>query len=428
MPRLVGYLAAMLLFGGLTCLAGSCTGLLGLDGYSGAVRELCALLRDCYGSTYFPACEEWLGRTIEQADPSRRQAWLTAFGDSDCLRNCTRGRRCLDGPPVCGVPGAPCSQKEQCCGFTKGEGICGEPGDAAVGQCCLPGGLPCTVSSACCHGDCSPLTYTCGGQVCANEAEPCQYDTDCCSVNCGDRGVCLGECLALRETCGSPDECCSGKCDAGFCACRANGEPCTTSSECCSSYCDLAGQCAETTECANGGEACGELECCAGFDCGTALGAPVCCLPNGGTCSGGDECCSLGCQQSACCAADGVSCGGDSDCCFGGCVGYVCSCAAAEDPCVEQQDCCQGLACANDGTSVLCKTCAASSCHSVCDLGAPLSLSLAGCAEVIAAEPCIQAICQVDAWCCCVEWDDVCQQEVWDNALVPGMACWGLCA
>ena len=427
MPRFASHLAATLLCAGLAIVAGSCTRALDLDGYRGAATELCALLADCYGAGFFPGCEGSVGRAIEQADPAARNGWLTFFGDNDCLRNCTRGKRCLDQAPVCRQTGQACDQKEQCCGFTNGEGTCGVAVDTAVGQCCLPDGLPCTVGNECCRGDCSSLTYTCAGQVCAHENEPCQYSTDCCSLNCGPGNVCLPQCLGLRESCGGAGECCSHLCETGFCACRADGEGCTLSSECCTGYCNSTGQCGQTVPCTIGGEGCSTTDCCEGFHCGNALGLVACCLPNQQSCLSPDECCGLGCEKSACCAAFGVTCAGDGDCCYGHCASHVCACANAAETCSDQQDCCNGLACAISELGLHCAECTTASCHLPCEQGAPLSLFLDNCPELSGAEACIQAVCQSDSVCCCSIWDSWCVQEAALDALVPGDPCWGLC-
>jgi hypothetical protein len=156
------------------------------------------------------------------------------------------------------------------------------------------------------------------------------------------------------------------------------------------------------------------------------LQLPVCCLRSGQDCSSEDQCCGLGCAANHCCAANGVPCVDASDCCFGTCTDHTCSCVVAGQPCTTQQECCENLACADVGASTACTTCVAASCHSVCNTGPPLSLSLPDCQAIVGAEACIQAVCQIDAFCCCAGWDTQCTDEVAENAAVPG-ACAGLC-
>ena len=160
---------------------------------------------------------------------------------------------------------------------------------ARAGQCC---------SGRCDSGTCRPCTKA--GQ-CPQPANPCQ------------RAVCTGtgRC-ALRDkptgtACGEGQVCCGGVCTVlGTNAnCGGCGESCERTCQACTG----AGTCAAANEgapCSDGTKFCRS---------GTCIGDD--CVPVGGTCSNGGECCGGGCQTETwtCCATGNGACVEDADCC-----------------------------------------------------------------------------------------------------------------
>ncbi|MHB1846816.1 MAG: hypothetical protein ACYCWW_18495 [Deltaproteobacteria bacterium] len=83
------------------------------------------------------------------------------------------------------------------------------------------------------------------------------------------------------------------------------------------------------------------------------------CLPLGGLCSRGADCCQGDCNRSICdrpgCASAGDDCIHDSDCCLGGGAPYCylgdcssISCGGPADVCSVSSDCCEGFFCQGD--------------------------------------------------------------------------------
>jgi hypothetical protein len=99
------------------------------------------------------------------------------------------------------------------------------------------------------------------------------------------------------------------------------------------------------------------------------------CTPDGGFCSFGGQCCTGVCSNGICgkpCTADGGFCTSGAQCCGGTCSGGVCS---GVGPCS----------------------------HDLCTTGPALNF---GC------DACVASICQFDQFCCNVEWDLFCVDEV----------------
>jgi hypothetical protein len=256
----------------------------------------------------------------------------------------------------------------------------------------LPYGMPCEDGSQCASNICAydpgypnyPMVCTC----IADNEPGCSLPQNCCSTLCGEGGTCY--CLQYTEECGGNDECCSEKCNGGYCdttlQCHGAGEGCQGSSQCCvgmlcgedfkceeagcdvvGSRCASYGDCCGGLVCTDGGHVvgicvrpgspfiqycgdhiCSEFESCSncGVDCGTCAVQPPACA--------GDPCVA-GCCDGAICyygtcksPVNGGLCIQDSDCLYGSCVGGQCSCNSVVGAvCGQSSDCCQqgGMAC-----------------------------------------------------------------------------------
>ena len=185
------------------------------------------------------------------------------------------------------------------------------------------------------------------------------------------RGPCLGgfgpdaaggPCRENGSMCRSTRDCCSGRCEQGYClpsgACAAPGVACSTRSSCCSGRCEPLGR--------SGALACTQY-----------------CQADGTRCADPSDCCSLGCNGGTCggslCETSGAPCAGDSQCCSAQCNGNRCapaptSCLATGEGCGDESGvkCCSGFCNARTGR---------------CDLGP------GGCRET-------SSPCNVDGDCC----------------------------
>ncbi len=273
---------------------------------------------DCAGS--FPVCG-WAPTgpgastgtydcgTTGGADPSGAHAKACSACPSSCGAGTACSAECAGTCGTCSQPGALCladgtCYKPQCdgkqCGLDpKGFscGLCG-PGTA-----CEPGLQQCLSVPAACQGKKTPGCNGCGCETCV-----CGKYPFCCSV--------------------AWDALCAGACEA---ECGYSCKPCPAKPSCdglqCGEFCGLkCGGCAA-------GEVCTKYKCCkpncAGKVCGDNGCGGVC-----GTCSGTDECSSLGqCQkcQPKCagktCGDDG--CGGTCGACKGTDVCVAGTCAAS---------------------------------------------------------------------------------------------------
>jgi hypothetical protein len=195
-------------------------------------------------------------------------------------------------------------------------------------------------------------------------------------LGCGARGSLLGETTSATggegggTTSGPSSTAPSGPGTGGGSACSIDGAPCEQSADCCSELCD-AGVCV----------------------------APKC-LPPSAPCVAPTECCGGVCEGGVCdpsaCLLDGQSCGSDLECCAGVCGDGVCGaiveCRTDGSFCQDGFECCSGLC--DFGV------CAKGTCdHDACTVGTPLSPSC---------DPCAQAVCTSDPFCCQSGWDELC--------------------
>jgi hypothetical protein len=138
---------------------------------------------------------------------------------------------------------------------------------------------------------------------------------DSASDDAGRDAACLvGDaavaCHPNGALCRSVKDCCSGRCEDGYClklgTCAAPGVPCSTRSTCCSGRCEPSGRDGATT--------CGQY-----------------CLADGAHCAGAADCCGFDCNDGICggplCSVIGTVCEHDSDCCSGRCDGGHCEAA-----------------------------------------------------------------------------------------------------
>jgi hypothetical protein len=234
-----------------------------------------------------------------------------------------------------------------------GNGAC-DPGETA--QSC-----PADCSSSCAHPLCEqgdPLRPGC--DPCVDMV--CERDPFCCENNWDD--ICIGEADGI---CGLG--CCGdGQCNETCESCPEDCGDCPPGAPCAHSVCEVG---------VNGGEPLSTAEC---FDpCVQQVCAamPSCCM---GSPPAWDDACTR--QAHMLCGADP-------------CVTAVCQ---------AMPECCTTgwtMACVN----LAGMTCGASCdcAHSICDNGPPL---------VGTCDPCAQALCTVDPYCCENDWDQICVGEV----------------
>ena len=179
--------------------------------------------------------------------------------------------------------------------------------------------------------------------------------------------------LACRPNgaiCRATKDCCSGRCEGGYClklgTCAAPGAPCSTRSSCCSGRCEPTGR--------SGALACGQY-----------------CLADGARCSSASDCCGVACNGGTCggplCSVVGTTCQRDSECCSGRCNGGRCGEAPAS--CLPTGEGCGVDAGAQGpfGPGLRC-------CSDVCDpRTARCDLGPGGCRET-------STPCDVDSDCC----------------------------
>jgi hypothetical protein len=200
-------------------------------------------------------------------------AGSTLCGDN-CVTNCPSGRTLNPSTCECDcTSGTPCGT--QCCqtGFTCVNGTCcpdAQVCDTGTSVTCCPEGRVCE-SGVC---QCPTGTTLCGGSC---------VSTTCSENQFFDPSTCT--CVACRQnggTCSGGNQCCSGNCSSGTCACQPSGTPgCTDDSQCCSNICSPAGRC---------------------------------CTDAGGPCNAALDCCGIMCQNGRCCRTSG-SCTNSNQCC-----------------------------------------------------------------------------------------------------------------
>lgn len=220
------------------------------------------------------------------------------------------------------------------------------------------------------NGDGGCILVLDGAPLCRANGEACLSAKDCCSERCED-GYCLppNACAAPNMPCAVRSNCCSARCEpvgrggALLCAqfCAADGTHCDDASDCCSlachdgacggALCDIVGSaCEENSDCCSGR--------CTGGWCALAF---VTCSPTGEGC--GDDaglvppCCSGVCTNGRCdsgggaCREESVPCTMTTDCCRGSCLENdagvnVCHASCISDgSCNSNGDCCAGEVC-----------------------------------------------------------------------------------
>lgn len=208
----------------------------------------------------------------------------------------------------------------------------------------------------------------CGDGVCSDE-DCASCETDCGACVCGD-GVCAGEdCVSCEGDCGAcvcGDGTCLGE-DCGGCAMDCG--PCPT---------------------------CPHAVCATG----AALDTTLC----------RDACVDEVCAASASCCGDAYT--------FSGACAFEASTTCGPDACIDAvctalPGCCNGSwdqSCVNAVIATCGVSCACA--HDLCvpDMG-PLAT---GC------DPCVDAICLADPYCCNADWDGICVDEI---DVVCGILC-----
>lgn len=385
--------AWLALFLGLTTGLGSCTAVLNLDDYGNVVDQMCTLLDRCYPAKETAGCLGSLAKSLDGATSDVRAKWLDTVTSFGCLDSCSDGRHCLDIPPLCTAAGA-CARRQDCCGFLEGNATClGE-------QCCATRGSKCDDNQPCCLG------------------------AGACS-----QGVCGGvACLASRRDCATDDQCCTKICKRGLCAdtiCEDDKAACGEDQDCCSHFCDPASHlCGEPPQCGAVDAPCAlNTDCCTGTSCvipsGSLAGAcqvSTCSFADV-DCSADGQCCSGRCDRASffcvgACLHEGTACVNGGDCCTGTCTDGVCAGICSKTSCQVAADCCS-KSCIDNVCAASCEQPAAI--HTPCTVGGPLGSTPANAA-------CIDVVCQMDGYCCCTAWDEMCV-----TAANMQMACPALC-
>jgi len=242
---------------------------------------------------------------------------------------------------------------------------------------------------------------------------------------CGDGDCGPGE---TPESC--PADCTVGRCEHTVCVtgdplAPGCGDPCVDTICAQNPYCcDTAwdDQCVSLANTACGAQCCGDGQCSAEScescpdDCGVCPVEPTC---GHSVCAEGDALdptqCFDPCVDEVCMATP--------SCCMGSPPSWDGACTmqghmlCGADPCVTAV--CQVLpGCCTTGWSAVCVALAAASCAAPCDCAHPICEE--GPALAATCDPCAQALCAVDPYCCQNEWDDYCVNEA---VLVCGIVC-----
>lgn len=272
------------------------------------------------------------------------------------------GGVCVSGsvgcdPTGCSAnPGQICTDDDDCCtGFCADGGVCAceDPSRPWIGCPCDPGsGGGCGGGSeVCCATDgggvCTSASVGCNptGGCTSDPGDECATDDDCCTGTCMS-GVCA--CLdpsmplvgcpcdgANPQSCGGggvtccPDNICTHEsvgCDPIGCASNPGGA-CETDEDCCEGSCSDQGVC----YCQDPARPQIGCSCTVGDDSSCGDNTLVCCpaVGGGGVCVSG----SVGCQIDECNAFAGDACASDADCCEGSCSDSgVCYCLDPAEP------------------------------------------------------------------------------------------------
>jgi hypothetical protein len=282
-----------------------------------------------------------------------------------------------------------------------------------------------------------------GGPVCGNGVcEPPAEDPVFCPQDCGGTTSATGS--SSSSSGGGP--CAHSGCDQGVAldpACDpCAATVCNADPFCCTNNWD--GQCVSEASSLCNANCCGNAQCNVGEDCNscaTDCGACPGCGSN--TCDPGEDCNSCPqdcgpcpvdptCPHSVCFASGPL----DPALCHDPCVDTVCaqmpSCCQADawtPQCQQLQASCGADKCITSVCAVLPSCCtttwdqacvdqAKTSCGTGCDC--THSICQQGQALVATCNPCAEAVCKVDDYCCNGGWDGLCVSEV---ELVCGIDC-----
>lgn len=241
----------------------------------------------------------------------------------------------------------------------------------------------------CQHAVCSVGdALTLGCNACVDQVCNTQDGQGCCNNFWG------AGCVALAD-----ELCNAGCCGNGEC----NGETCDSCPNDCGACACGDGTCNGGEDCGTCAQDCGPCPECPHSVCGTgaALDPNVC----RGSCV--DEVCM---QDPACC-------GMGSSAPWSGACSYLADTLCGEDPCItsvcmDQPECC------TTGWDEACVAAATMKCgvscncaHSICQNGGALDPTC---------NPCAEAVCKADPYCCEQNWDGICIGEV---GLICGIDC-----
>jgi hypothetical protein len=277
--------------------------------------------------------------------------------------------------------------------------ICGDCGDPAAGSCFEPNGTIGCDNFECCAAVCAVDSFCCDtewDEVCADEA------AEICAT-CGGAGA--GDCGEPNGTPGCNDEaCCNFVCSLDpFCCDVEWDQACADEATLlCTACVNGTGSCFQEHETVG----CDDPDCCAtvcgvdSFCCDTEWDSLCaeqaaelcgnCGDPKAGSCF--EENGTIGCDNAECCAA---VCAMDSFCCD----------TEWDSLCVEAA----GEICASCGGA------GAGDCFA--------ANSTPGCNDA----DCCTAVCAVDSFCCDVEWDGVCAEEAAEFCPACGSSGSGSC-
>lgn len=313
----------------------------------------------------------------------------TGESPATCVQDC---------PPVCGdgacnggETGASCSQDCGACGdgtCAGAETIANCPQDckAVCGDDACNGGE----TPVSCPQDCPPV---CGDSLCNGTENPqnCAQDCSCSHPVCETGGPLVADCDPCVEMVCAADPYC---CDQGW------DGPCVGAAESmCGAGCCGDGQC--------DGEDCASCE----QDCGVCPPEPQC--PHSVCFDGGpldpalcfDPCADEVCMaQPACCEGSPPG--------WGGSCTVLAQMTCGADPCITAV-CAMDPTCCTDNWTQACIDLAKTECNTQCDCahnicegdqpGDPLTPTC---------NPCVEAVCEVDPYCCSDDWDGYCVGEV----------------
>ena len=273
--------------------------------------------------------------------------------------------------PDCGTAGKPCCTTGTQCQspLTCNSGTCGTAGGVAgtLGNACLPmnmcnSGLTCisgkcqmqqtcnTVGQPCCTGDvcqnglqCDESGHCQTKPTCTDLQALCSVTSQCCAGQCAltiqmDGSTQKSCCVAEGASCpDGPYDCCGFlDCQGGKCVCQADGQDCIQDSDCCQRDCDTSVYKCQSSMACTGGEPIGSTNCTTANDCcGLAdcldlasTNQLTCCYTPAsmGTCSQSSDCCGVtNCDMTT----------------------HTCICQQQGSDCIGDDDCCDGLVCAN---------------------------------------------------------------------------------